>query len=64
MDFNYFNVQLDLHLIQPLWMMVNELLRRQEELKKIIVSKDREIDDYKSTGARCSRSNIAYYCTK
>ncbi|EDV28306.1 Non-homologous end-joining factor 1 [Trichoplax sp. H2] len=50
--------ELDLHLIQPLWMMISELLRRQEELKKIIVNKDREIDDYKSTGARCSRKQL------
>lgn len=46
------------HLIVPLMAMVGELTRRQQELIKIIQSKDKEIDDYKSQGARCSRKHI------
>lgn len=46
------------HLILPLMAMVGELTRRQQELVKIIQSKDKEIDDYKSQGAKCSRSMI------
>ena len=36
--------------------MVGELTRRQDELVKVIQSKDKEIDDYKSQGAKASRS--------
>jgi hypothetical protein len=36
--------------------MVGELTRRQQELFKIIQAKDKQIDDYKSQGAKCSRS--------
>ena len=47
------------HLILPLMAMVGELTRRQQELIKIIQTKDKQIDDYKSQGAKCSRSK---YC--
>lgn len=36
--------------------MVGELTRRQKELFKIMQSKDKEIDDYKSQGVKASRS--------
>ena len=38
--------------------MVGELTRRQRELDKIMKSKDKEIDDYKSQGAKVSRSKF------
>ena len=43
--------------------MVGELTRRQKELMKIVQSKDREIDDYKSQGVKTSRSKEALYKT-
>ncbi|XP_071101555.1 non-homologous end-joining factor 1-like [Haliotis cracherodii] len=46
------------HSTVPLMAMVAELTRRQKELINIIVSKDKEIDDYKSQGARTSRKHI------
>lgn len=46
------------HLILPLMAMVGELTRRQQELVKIIQAKDKQIDDYKSQGAKCSRKHI------
>lgn len=46
------------HLILPLMAMVAELSRRQQELLKIIQNKDKEIDDYKSQGAKVSRKHI------
>lgn len=42
----------------PLLAMVAELARRNEELVKIIGAKDKEIDDYKSQGAKTSRKHI------
>ena len=38
--------------------MVGELTRRQKELIKIIQTKDKEIDDYKSQGVKASRSKF------
>lgn len=46
------------HLIIPLLAMVGELTRRQKELIKIIQTKDKEIDDYKSQGVKASRKHI------
>ncbi|XP_050406642.1 non-homologous end-joining factor 1 [Patella vulgata] len=43
------------NLTVPLMAMVSELLRRQQELFSIIYKKDKEIEDYKSQGARISR---------
>ena len=40
----------------PLLGMVGELLRRQEEMARLLANKDKEIDDYKSQGGRVSRS--------
>ncbi|XP_061188608.1 non-homologous end-joining factor 1-like [Saccostrea echinata] len=42
----------------PLLAMVAELTRRNKELIKIIEAKDKEIDDYKSQGAKTSRKHI------
>ncbi|KAL4229596.1 Non-ous end-joining factor 1 [Mactra antiquata] len=46
------------HLTIPLMAMVSELNRRQQELVKIIESKDKQIEDYKSQGAKCSRKHF------
>lgn len=46
------------NLIIPLMAMVGELTRRQRELVKIMKSKDKEIDDYKSQGVKASRKHI------
>ncbi|XP_045209832.1 non-homologous end-joining factor 1-like [Mercenaria mercenaria] len=46
------------HLILPLMAMVGELTRRQQELFKIIQGKDKQIEDYKSQGAKCTRKHI------
>ncbi|CAL1528364.1 unnamed protein product [Lymnaea stagnalis] len=43
------------HLTIPLMAMVGELFRQQQELFKILVAKDKQIDDYKSQGAKVSR---------
>ncbi|KAJ8307009.1 hypothetical protein KUTeg_015093 [Tegillarca granosa] len=45
------------HLIIPLMAMVGELMRRQGELVKVLETKDREIEDYKSQGVKTSRNN-------
>lgn len=42
----------------PLLAMVAELSRRNDELVKVIDAKDKEIDDYKSQGAKASRKHI------
>lgn len=42
----------------PLLGMVGELTRRNKELVKVIEAKDKEIDDYKSQGAKTSRKHI------
>jgi hypothetical protein len=42
--------------VRPLMAMVGELIRRQQELVKVIATKDKEIDDYRSQGAKVSRS--------
>ena len=44
------------HMTVPLLGMVGELLRRQEEMARLLANKDKEIDDYKSQGGRVSRS--------
>lgn len=49
------------HMILPLMAMVGELTRRQQELVKIIQAKDKEIDDYKSQGAKVSRSKCCLF---
>ncbi|XP_052091104.1 non-homologous end-joining factor 1-like isoform X1 [Mytilus californianus] len=46
------------NLIVPLMAMVGELTRRQRELIKILQSKDKEIDDYKSQGGKTTRKHI------
>lgn len=46
------------NLLVPLMAMVGELTRRQKELFKILQSKDKEIDDYKSQGVKTSRKHI------
>ncbi|XP_064618075.1 non-homologous end-joining factor 1-like [Liolophura sinensis] len=45
------------HLTFPLLAMVGEMFRRQEELIKVIFSKDKEIADYKSQGVKTSRKH-------
>ena len=47
---------------KPLLTMTAELLRQQDELTKIILLKDKEIDDYISQGARPSRSMYVFFC--
>ncbi|WAR05565.1 NHEJ1-like protein [Mya arenaria] len=46
------------HLVVPLLAMVCELSRRQQELTKVVQSKDREIEDLKAQGAKPSRKHI------
>lgn len=55
---SFFYAKASKHLIVPLLAMVGELTRRQKELIKIIQAKDKEIDDYKSQGAKASRSKF------
>ncbi|XP_005103912.1 non-homologous end-joining factor 1 [Aplysia californica] len=46
------------HLALPLMAMVGELYRQQQELFKILATKDKEIDDYKSQGVKATRKHI------
>jgi len=57
-QFELFLLQGKNHLTVPLLAMVCELSRRQQELIKVIMTKDKEIDDLKSQGAKHSRSKL------
>lgn len=46
------------HLTVPLMAMVGELYRQQQELFKLLAGKDRQIEDYKSQGAKVSRKYL------
>ena len=50
------SIQLSCHLVEPLLCMVGELQRRQLELNKLLIKKDKEIQDYKDQGTLVSRS--------
>ncbi|XP_065839293.1 non-homologous end-joining factor 1-like [Oscarella lobularis] len=52
------NKELGSQMVIPLVVMVGELLRRQDELQKIISKKDREINDYKMSGSQVSRKTL------
>lgn len=54
-------IQMSVHLVAPLLSMVSELCHRQEELVRLLVKKDKEIQDYKDHGAEVSRSKA--FCT-
>lgn len=45
-------------LLFPLLAMVGELSRRETNLKKLLEAKDREIEDYKASGAQISRRTL------
>lgn len=55
-------VQVQTHLISPLSASVTELSRQKEELVSIIKRKDREIQDYRESGATVTRreSSLSY----
>lgn len=46
------------YFVQPLLLNTAELQYREAELIKIILKKDKELEDYKSQGAKLSRSNL------
>lgn len=45
-------------LLHPLFVMLKELQRRNNELQSLVVKKDREIQDYKDHGATISRRHL------
>uniref|UniRef100_A0A0B6ZEC2 Non-homologous end-joining factor 1 n=1 Tax=Arion vulgaris TaxID=1028688 RepID=A0A0B6ZEC2_9EUPU len=46
------------HMTIPLMAMVGELYRQQQELFKMLASKDKQIEDYKTQGAKVSRKYL------